>query len=129
MNVINISGTVGKSELINVNGTALLKFSVAVKKYSKDDKDAVEWFNCSVWANRATALQNYLVKGAGVAVTGEMQINYNPEKKQSFPQIHVNDVDIIRWPNTDNQSNQQSSPQSSATEGFQAIDDSSDLPF
>ena len=125
MNVISLSGTIGNAELKTVGETKLLKFSLAVKKYDKNDRDATEWFNCNLWGKRAEALQQHLVKGTGIAITGEMQINYNSEKKQAYPQVHVNDVDIIRWAKTE----QAPQPQKNEFEGFQAIDDSSDVPF
>lgn len=128
MNVIALSGNVGKSELKDVNGTALLTFSLAVKKYDKNNKDATEWFNCNLWGSRATGLEQYIVKGAGISLTGEMQINYNPEKKQSYPQVHVNNVDIIKWAEKPEQQTQQRQ-EYSGLEGFTFDDNMDDVSF
>ena len=126
MNTISISGVIGNAEMKKVGENQLLQFSLAVKKrYSKDKQNDTEWFKCNLWGTRATALEQYLVKGAGVAVTGEMQLGYNPEKKQSYPQVNVDTVDIIKWA----EQNQQPKQQGNQYDQFQAIDGDEDIPF
>ena len=132
MNVITISGNIGSSELKEISGNQLLEFSLAVKKnYVKDKNNDTEWFYCSLWGKRATSLAQYLVKGAGVVVSGEMQLNYDKEKKKGFPKVNVNDVDIIKWANDGVQQSQpQQKPEGQNDfNGFQAIDGDDDIPF
>ena len=128
MNVITISGGIGNSELKKIGSTDLLKFSVAVKKYDKNDKDAIEWFNCDLWGDRAVKLAQYLVKGAGVAVTGEMQINYDKENKTCYPKVRVLDVDIIKWAEAP-EAPKQEQKQEEQFSGFATIDSDQDIPF
>jgi len=136
MNVITIAGNIGQSELKEIGGNALLEFSLAVKKnYSKDKNNDTQWFSCSLWGKRATALAQHLVKGAGIVVSGEMQLNYDKEKKKGFPKVNVDSVDIMKWANDSGsqsapqQSQQQSSEQQDDFNGFQAIDGDDDIPF
>lgn len=155
MNHIVISGNVGNAELKQIGTNTLLTFSLAVKKkFCKDKDNDTEWFKCNLWGSRATSLQQYIVKGAGLVVGGEMQMNYNPDKKQSFPQVNVDNVDIMKWAEQ-SQGNQQSTqqprqqpqqpqqqqyqpePQQQQNNhsyqnnrgGFQAIDNDDDIPF
>ncbi len=131
MNNITISGNVGNAELKEVKGTALLEFSLAVKKnYAKDKNNDTEWFKCTLWGKRASALAQYIVKGAGLVVSGEMQINYNPEKKTCYPSVNVDQVDIMKWANDTQQAPRQTQEQQLA--GFTPMaveEDSMDIPF
>ncbi len=125
MNVLVISGNVGFVEYKDINGQGLLSFSLAVKKNFSKEKES-QWIKCNLWGTRATSLQQYIVKGAGLVVTGEYQGNYNDEKKQSFPQVNVSDVDIMKFVDNDNQqTNQQPENQG----GFAALPDDLDVPF
>ena len=127
MNIITITGNVGNSELKNINGNALLEFSIAVKKEYSKEKES-QWFNCTLWGKRAEALQQYIVKGAGLAVSGEMNINYDPDKKTCYPKVNVNTVDIMKWANQEEKQHQtQQSEYQNDFNGFQAVDD--DTPF
>ena len=74
------------------NGTALLKFSIAVNKSFKgkdgQKTEKVSYFDCTVWGNFATAISQYMKKGTAVAVSGELQQNRwqdNEGKKGKSP--------------------------------------------
>ena len=131
MNVISISGGIGNSELKKVGGYDLLEFSVAVKKYDKNDKDAIEWFNCCLWGDRAAKLAQYVVKGAGVAVSGEMQVNYDKEKKTCYPKVKAMNIDIIKWANTEEPKPVQQEPKKeySGLDNFMPMGNDDDIPF
>jgi single-strand DNA-binding protein len=138
MNIITISGCIGSSELKNIGGSDLLEFSLAVKlDYAKDKANDIQWFYCTIWGKRATSLAQYLVKGAGVVVGGEMLLNYDKDAKKGYPKVNVDKVDIIKWANDQPQQQKQPSQQSSQQtnyqddfNGFQAIDgDSEEIPF
>jgi len=131
MNVITISGNIGSSESKEIGGNQLLEFSVAVKKnYVKDKNNDTEWFNCSLWGKRATSMAQWLVKGAGVVVSGEMQLNYDKEKKKGFPKVNVNEVDIIKWANDQQQQSSGQYQQQNNQDNFQDTEEGSeDIPF
>lgn len=126
MNNITIAGNIGRSELKDVNGTALLSFSVAVERSYQKDKDnkVTDWFNCSLWGKRATALEEYLVKGCGVAVSGEMQSNKKDDK--TYWNINVNDISIMKWPEDGGNGNTEEVD----SDDFSSVEDSEgDIPF
>ncbi len=128
MNNLTITGNVGNSELKKIAGNDLLEFSLAVKKEYSKEKES-QWFNCQLWGKRATALSQYIVKGAGLAVSGEMLINYDPDKKTCYPKVNVNQVDIMKWAGDKPVSNVDNSQQNEFN-GFQAVDGDDDIiPF
>ena len=147
MNVITVSGNVGNAELKKFGTNDLLKFSLAVKKkYSKDGQNDTQWFNCNLWGSRAEKLQQYITKGAGLVVSGEMDLNYDKDQKKGFPQINVDTLDIMKWANDSGQQqtnqqpqqqSQQKPPQQKSDQqnynqqqqGFQALDGLDDVPF
>lgn len=120
INNITIAGNIGRSELKQVGDTALLNFSIAVERSYQKDKNnkVVDWFNCSLWGKRATALEQYLVKGCGVAVSGEMQSNQKEDK--IYWNINVNQVDIIRWADKKDKIKE---------DDFSSIENDENLPF
>ncbi len=72
-NCIHVVGNVGKEVTFNYtpNGTALLKFSVAVKRpFAKDKTD---WFNIVQYGKGAEALKDYVTTGRQVSVQGRLE--------------------------------------------------------
>lgn len=71
LNQTNIIGRLGAdSRLQNIGEHAVLNFDVAVSAYKKDGRPT--WFRCSLWGERARKLEQYLVKGQAVFVSGEV---------------------------------------------------------
>lgn len=81
MNNITIAGNVGRdSELRQVNtnsgAKSVLSFAVAVKSLKKDDqgKYISQWFDCSLWGDRADTLFQYIKKGSAITVCGSVEL-------------------------------------------------------
>ena len=76
MNNWNITGNLGKDcEMASTqNGTAVCKFSVAVKS-GYGDNAKTNWVNCRLYGKRAEGqLPSYLLKGQQVAINGELEL-------------------------------------------------------
>lgn len=68
------AGRVGRAELRNSkSGKAVLGFSLAVDTRNGSEKGTL-WVDCSLWGDRASALAPYVVKGAQIAVSGDVGI-------------------------------------------------------
>lgn len=94
MNNITVAGTLGRdSELRSIpSGEQVLSFSVADSQGR--DKPTI-WWNCQLWGKRAASLEQYLVKGQQVTVTGgvsEREWNDKDGIKQKRLEVRVNDV-------------------------------------
>src|SRR6056297_2819249 len=124
MNNCVFGGNIGQSELKDINGTALLSFSLAVERSYQKDKEnkKVDWVNCSLWGSRASSLEKYIVKGAAVVVSGEMQSN-KKEDGRVFWNLNVNQVDITKWAE-DNKKGDEIN-----TDDFASVEDDGSIPF
>lgn len=125
MNNITVAGQLGKdSELKQVGQEQVLSFSVADSQGR--DKPSI-WWNCQLWGRRATSLQQYLVKGASVTITGQVtQREYTDKtgQKKIAQDVRVNDVALQGGRKQEEAPRQAPKPQASS--GF---DDASDIPF
>ena len=80
MNTITIVGRVGKVDLqCTQNGDAVLNFSVATTMRIDSVFDT-QWYQCSMWGQRAENICEYVEKGNFVGVTGQLQINHYENK-------------------------------------------------
>lgn len=71
MNSINVIGNLGADpESRQVGESTVCKFRVAVKRPFA--KDATDWFTVKAWGKTGEFVQQYLKKGAKVAITGKM---------------------------------------------------------
>jgi single-strand DNA-binding protein len=93
MKSITIAGrTTRDAELRRTNdGTAVLAFSVAVDDRVSKEKGTL-FFDCSMFGNRATALEQHMVKGTAVTVSGDLGTREHGGK--TYLQIRVNDVTL-----------------------------------
>ena len=117
MNNCNFAGNIGQDCRINtINGnngqTTVVNFSLAVEKRKKDDNGNKQtlWIDCAVWGKRAEALQQYLVKGQKVAVSGSVDVDlFTKSDGQTMPKLNlmVNDLTLMGGANQ-NQPQQQS---------------------
>ena len=72
MNVLVFSGNLGRDvKMGNAGGTDVGNFAVAMKS-GFGDKEQTVWVDCALWGKRATSLEQSLVKGQQVVVSGEM---------------------------------------------------------
>lgn len=84
------------------SGSPVLNFSIAVNDRVRNGdewKDYANFFDCSVFGNRATAIQQYLTKGLKVAVEGHLHWSQWDDKetgkKRSRIQVYVDNVEFM----------------------------------
>ena len=138
MNSISISGSLGKDgELRKLSdGTAVLSFSVADSYVQGGDKHTL-WWNCSLFGKRADSLQQYLTKGQAVTVIGsvtEREYTNKDGQKVKSTDVRVNDVALQGGKRDAAPSPAPSAPAqrpaaSRPANGFDDMDDGSDVPF
>ena len=135
MNVYTFTGNLARDAKINSTekGDSVGSFSVGVKS-GYGDKAVTNWINCSLWGKRADSLAPYLMKGQGVAISGELSLRKYKSKdgtEGASMEVRVADVTLIgskedRAPMTPQMA---SKSMSKADGGFDAFDDDSSLPF
>jgi len=86
----------------SANGTAVLKFGIAVNRSRKnqqgDWEEVPNFFDCVMMGNRANGLSKYLHKGMKVAIEGELRQDTWTAKdgsKRSKVEIYVNNLDFM----------------------------------
>lgn len=76
------------------NGDDVLSFPIGATQGYGDNKKT-NWYRCSVWGKRATALQPYLLKGTMVNISGELEVDEYEGKTQLKIAVDPNGVDIL----------------------------------
>lgn len=76
------------------NGDDVLSFPIGATQGYGDNKKT-NWYRCSVWGKRATALHPYLLKGTMVNISGELEIDEYEGKTQLKIAVDPNGVDIL----------------------------------
>lgn len=99
MNVYTFTGNLARDAKINSTdkGDSVGSFSVGVKS-GYGDKAVTNWINCSLWGKRADSLAPYLMKGQGVAISGELSLRKYKSKDGSegaSMEVRVQDVTLI----------------------------------
>ncbi len=130
MNVFSATGNLGKDcRKGNAGNTAVLNFSIGVKS-GFGDKEQTLWLDCAIFGKQAESrLSDYLVKGAQVAVSGELGTRMHEDKM--YLTLRVNSIDLVGGKKDSSQSSpapqQQSrpAPQPAPDDGF----DDSSIPF
>lgn len=112
------------------SGTAVATFSLAIDRdYTKKDgtKDT-DFIPIEVIGKTAEFCANYLSKGRLVAIQGSIKIDrYQTQagENKTFTKVNVRKINVLDFKNNEGS---QSYDNSSAIEGFQAIDDD-DIPL
>ena len=132
MRQITISGNIGNDVQVNStqSGNKVANFSVAVRQNRPDNNGeyGTDWFRCSVWGTRASAVEKFYKKGSHVVVTGSLSINEYNGKTQL--QIDVSDFDLPDNRNTNNANSTKRNSNNLFNNGSQSIDvGDDDLPF
>lgn len=84
------------------SGTAVLSFAIAVndsrKNASGQWEDVPNFFECSTFGNRATALSGILTKGMKVAITGRLHYSSweKDGKKHSKVDIIAREIELMQ---------------------------------
>jgi len=132
MNVYNFTGRLARDceSRTTQGGMAICSFSVAVD-YGFGDKKGTNWIRCSLFGKRAEGgLPQYLVKGAQVAVSGELRIGEYVDKdgiKRTSIDLNVNDVTLVGG-RGDTQQDASAAPVASAAPASAAVADD-EIPF
>ncbi len=109
---IVLDGNVGRVETGEVGDNAFISFSLAERfaYFSEKDNDWIEkgtqWHDCVIWTRKDNEkklerLKKFIVKGAGVLITGRTSINPSEEKddkgnaKYLNPYIVVDDIALM----------------------------------
>jgi len=137
MNLFAFTGNIGGDVKVNnAGGTAVANFSVAVKA-GYGDKAQTIWIACALWGKQAESkLVDYLVKGQGVAVSGELSTREHDGK--TYLQVRVGTIDLVGGgkseggssPSPRPQQQSRPAPQQAAPQpapDFDSFDD--DIPF
>jgi len=132
MNVYTFTGNLARDAKINSTekGDSVGSFSVGVKS-GYGDKAVTNWINCSLWGKRADSLAPYLMKGQGVAISGELSLRKYKSKDGSegaSMEVRVQDVTLIgskedRAPMTPQMASK------STSKGDGGFDNFEDVPF
>lgn len=128
MNLLAITGNLGKDcrTATTQGGTAVCNFTVAVKS-GFGDREQTLWVDCSLWGKQAESrLPEYLVKGAQVAVTGELGTKEHEGK--TYLTCKVSSIDLVGG----KREAQQQAPQQQSTgdgEFFDSEEDADSIPF
>lgn len=135
MNLFAFTGNIGGDVKVNnAGGTAVANFSVAVKA-GYGDKAQTIWIACALWGKQAESkLVDYLVKGQGVAVSGELSTREHDGK--TYLQVRVGTIDLVGGGKSEGggqsapQQQSRPAPQQAAPKpqpDFDSFDD--DIPF
>jgi len=95
MNNLCATGNLGQDcKTNNVNGTAVVNFSVAMKS-GFGDKAQTIWLDCALWGKQAeSGLVDYLKKGQQVAVSGELSL-FDADSGKTYLKLRCNSVDLV----------------------------------
>ena len=106
MNSITVAGNISKDIKIRAAGSDQVG-SFAVADNQGKDKPAI-FFNCQLWGKRAISLEQYLIKGQAVTVSGTLSESGWTDKDgnaRKSLEIRVNDValqggkkEVIEYP-------------------------------
>lgn len=94
MNSITVAGQLGRDSEIRTtpSGESVLSFSVAD---SQGREKPTIWWACQLWGKRAASLQQYLVKGQSVTVSGNVTMREytgNDGVAKKATEIRVQDI-------------------------------------
>lgn len=131
LNTCTISGNLGKAaDLRHTNtGLAVVTFSVAVNERRKQAdgsfQDEVNWLDCTMFGNRAEALQPYLAKGTKLSLVGHLRKSTYERDGQTRSRVEII-VDEVELMNT-RREQQAADAKPQAVEAASIYD--SDIPF
>ena len=100
MNIYSFTGRLGRDSETRYTqgGMAICSFTVAVD-YGFGDNKGTNWIRASLFGKRAEGgLPQYLVKGAQVAITGELKVREYEDKeglKRTSVEVSVDKIDLI----------------------------------
>ena len=120
MNVFTFVGRLGKDCRVTSGSTTMCSFPVAVRS-GYGEREQTLWIDCTLFGKRAEGrLPEYLVKGAQVAVSGELGTREYDGK--TYLTCRVNDLDLVG-------DKRDSGPQQTRASAPKKPDLDDDIPF
>ncbi len=101
---ISIVGQVGgDAETKKVGDTTVTEFSVAVghvKGSGEDKEETTSWFRCKIWGPRGEKLEEFILKGKKVALTGsfESRVYEKDGEERTSLEVRVAEIDPFLAP-------------------------------
>ena len=101
MNKINLTGRFTKEVFLDESksGVKFCKFTVAARRM----KDQTDFFNCIAFNKRAETIVKYCTKGSMVSVSGVMQSNRDNDKKITYWEVLVDDIEFLNSKTADDE--------------------------
>ena len=96
------------------SGTAVLQFTVAVDRYSKDEEKQADFISCVAWRQTAEFIGKYFGKGRMIAITGSLRSRTYDDKngsKHYVTEINVESADFTGEKSTQNAPQAAQNPQ------------------
>ena len=96
------------------SGTAVLQFTVAVDRYTKDEEKQADFISCVAWRQTAEFISKYFGKGRMIAITGSLRTRTYDDKngsKHYVTEINVEQADFTGEKSTQNAPQAAQSPQ------------------
>lgn len=105
MNKVILSGNLTKDMdvRVNKNGTICGTFTLANNRGFGENKKS-QFFNCMIYGERVGKLEQYLLKGTKVIVSGEIELTQVMEEGQQtkyYTNIFVNEIEIVKFVDSD----------------------------
>ena len=143
MAVVNNCNFIGRTtreielRFIPNSGTAVANGAIAVEDAYKPKEREAMFLEFKQFGKGAETMANYVKKGKLIALSGELKIEKWEDKngnKRLKPMLMVNSFKILEWGDSNQQNPQtyqqaQKSDSQNEFDGFQAIDESDEIPF
>lgn len=134
MNNLSIIGRLASDiDFRDANGTAVARFSLAVPRAYKTDKQPeTDFFRVTAFGNSAVFLDKYFAKGQRIAITGHMQQDRYKDKDGNNRENVVIIVDRAEFCENKSDGGSKKASGPSGNDGFDAIPDGLEeegLPF
>jgi single-strand DNA-binding protein len=105
LNIVTLVGNLGRDAEVRYTsgGTAVANFSIATSevwrdKTTNEKKEQTDWHRIVLWGKAAESLQQYLVKGKTVAITGSIHNREWEDRdgnKRYTTEIKARDVRLV----------------------------------
>lgn len=137
LNIVTLVGNLGRDAEVRYTsgGTAVANFSIATSevwrdKTTNEKKEQTDWHRIVLWGKVAESLQQYLVKGKTVAITGSIHNREWEDRdgnKRYTTEIKARDVRLVGGGGGRRDDHDQRSEQPSAPEPPELTEE--DIPF
>jgi single-strand DNA-binding protein len=132
-NVVLIGRLTKEPELryIPESQNAVATFTIAVDRAFSKEKQA-DFIRITVFGKQAENCERFLAKGRNVGIQGRIQTGSYKDKEGKTvytTDVVADRVEFLEWSEQEEHDKSQKRKQPEIPEGFQALDDDSDIPF